>query len=64
MDMRERYANYVLDSARDLVGAWHLPRRSLDSAILLTLTKGVYTAHVPGVAGKPGIALAEVYEVR
>jgi hypothetical protein len=53
-----------LDGASDRVGAWHLPRRSQDSAILLTLAPGAYTVHVTGVAGKSGIALAEIYEVR
>jgi hypothetical protein len=52
-----------LDDASDRVGAWHLPRGSNDSALLLTLAPGVYTAHVTGVAGKSGIALAEIYEV-
>ncbi len=53
-----------LDSASDRVGAWRLPRRSQDSAILLTLAPGAYTVHVTGVAGKAGVALAEIYEVR
>ena len=52
-----------MDGASDRVGAWHLPRGSQDSALLLTLAPGVYTAHVTGVNGKSGIALVEIYEV-
>ena len=52
-----------MDDASDHVGAWHLPRGSKDSALLLTLAPGVYTAHVTGVNGKSGIALVEIYEV-
>jgi hypothetical protein len=52
-----------LDAASDRCGAWHLPRGSNDSALLLTLAPGVYTAHVTGVSGKSGIGLVEIYEV-
>lgn len=53
-----------LDDASDRVGAWRLPHGSTDSALLLTLAPGVYTAHVTGVQGKSGIGLVEIYEVR
>jgi hypothetical protein len=34
-----------------------------DSAILVTLAPGSYTAQVSGVSGDSGIALVEVYDV-
>jgi hypothetical protein len=37
---------------------------SLDSAILITLPPGAYTAEVSGASGDTGIALVEVYEVQ
>jgi hypothetical protein len=36
---------------------------SADSAILITLPPGVYTAQVSGASGDSGVALVEVYEV-
>jgi sugar lactone lactonase YvrE len=36
---------------------------SNDSAILITLPPGAYTAHVSGASGDTGVALVEVYEV-
>jgi len=36
---------------------------SLDSALLVTLPPGAYTAQVSGVSGDTGVALVEVYEV-
>ncbi len=53
-----------MDNASDRSGAWHLPRGSTDSALLLTLAPGVYTAHVTGVNGRSGIGLVEIFEVR
>lgn len=53
-----------MDGACDRAGAWRLPRGSTDSALLLTLPPGVYTAHVTGVNRSSGIALVEIYEVR
>jgi hypothetical protein len=46
------------------VGAfsWGNPA-SLDSAILVTLPPGAYTAQVAGASGDTGVALVEVYEV-
>ena len=43
--------------------AWADPT-NLDSAILVTLPPGAYTAEVSGVNGDTGIALVEVYEVQ
>jgi hypothetical protein len=37
---------------------------SADSAILLTLPPGAYSAQVSGASGDTGVALVEVYEVR
>ena len=45
------------------VGAFALPSGSADSAVIVTLNPGPYTAQVSGVGGTTGIALAEIYEV-
>ncbi len=45
------------------VGAFALPAGSADSALLVTLPPGVYTAQVSGVNSTTGIALVEVYIV-
>jgi hypothetical protein len=42
--------------------AWSNPSSS-DSALLLTLPPGAYTAQVSGVSGDTGVALVELYEV-
>jgi hypothetical protein len=42
--------------------AWSNPA-SLDSALLVTLAPGPYTAQVAGTSGDTGVALIEVYEV-
>jgi len=39
-------------------------RHSLDSALLMTLVPGAYTAEVSGSSGDSGIALVEIYAVR
>jgi hypothetical protein len=52
-----------MDGASDRAGAWHFPRGSTDSALLLTLAPGVYTAQVTGVKAQTGIALVEIFEV-
>jgi hypothetical protein len=54
----------VIANAAASVGAfaWTDPS-SNDSAILVTLPPGAYTAQVVGAAGDVGIALVEVYEV-
>ena len=43
------------------VGAFALNGGSLDSALLLTLQPGVYSAEVAGANGTTGVALVEVY---
>ena len=46
------------------VGAFALPSTtSRDSALLVTLTPGSYTAQVSGVNNTSGVALVEIYEV-
>jgi sugar lactone lactonase YvrE len=50
-------------AAAAAVGAFALGGQSLDSAVLVSLPPGTYTAQVSGLNGSTGIALAEVYEV-
>jgi len=45
------------------VGAFDLAADSADAAILLTLSPGLYTAHVGNTSGADGVALVEVYEL-
>jgi len=45
------------------VGAFALPQGSADSALLISLAPGAYTAEVSGLNGTTGVALAEIYEV-
>jgi large repetitive protein len=45
------------------VGAFALPLGSQDSAVLVYLEPGLYTAHVSGVNDTTGVALVEAYEV-
>jgi cyclophilin family peptidyl-prolyl cis-trans isomerase len=49
--------------AGPIAGAFALPAGSADSALLLTLNPGVYSAMVRGVGNTTGEALVEVYEV-
>lgn len=54
----------LIRSAATAVGAFALGAQSLDSAMLIFLAPGAYTAQVTGVsAGDSGVALVEVYEV-
>jgi hypothetical protein len=53
----------ALAAAAVSAGAPALPSGSKDSAILVALAPGVYSAHVRGVADTTGVALLEVYEV-
>ncbi len=57
--------NAQIVSAAEAVGAfgWSNPS-SNDSAILVTLPPGGYTAQVSGASGDTGVALVEVYEVQ
>jgi sugar lactone lactonase YvrE len=45
-------------------GAFALPLDSADSALLVRLPPGAYTAEVTGLNNATGVALAEVYEVQ
>jgi hypothetical protein len=53
----------ALQAAFSAVGAFSLPAASNDSALLVTLLPGAYTAQVSSVSGATGIALLEVYEM-
>ncbi len=52
-----------IGDAFETVGAFELDADSADAAILLTLSPGLYTAHVGNTSGVDGIVLLEVYEV-
>jgi hypothetical protein len=52
-----------LASAAAAAGAFSLPSSSADSALLVSLTPGSYTAEVSRLNGATGVALAEVYEM-
>lgn len=53
----------ALSAAFAQVGAFPLAANSADSALLLTLPAGQYTAQVTGTGNSSGVALLEVYEV-
>lgn len=53
----------ALSNAYTATGAFNLAFASKDSALLVTLDPGAYTAQVSGVGGATGVALVEVYEV-
>ena len=53
----------ALVSAATSVGAFALTRGSSDSALIVSLPAGSYSAHVSGVNNTTGVALAEIYEV-
>lgn len=53
----------ALTAAFTSVGAFALAPASKDSALLLTLAPGAYTAQVNGSGGASGVALLEVYEL-
>ena len=52
-----------LAAAFTSVGAFALPAASKDSALLVTLQPGSYTAQVSGVNNSTGVALVEIYEL-
>lgn len=53
----------TLRAAYERTGAFSLPFDSKDSALLLSLPPGGYTAQVRGAADSTGVALLEIYEV-
>jgi len=46
------------------VGAFPLAASSLDSALLVTISPGAYTAQISGASGATGVGMVEIYEVR
>ncbi len=50
-----------LERTANSLGAFALPRSSKDSAMLLNLAAGGYTAHVVGAGGARGATLVEMY---
>jgi hypothetical protein len=53
----------ALQAAFSTAGAFPLSASSKDSAVLVTLLPGAYTAQVTSAGGSTGIALIEVYEM-
>ena len=51
----------AIAAASQKIGAFAFDQNSKDSAILVTLDPGIYTAHASGVGGATGTALLEVY---
>jgi hypothetical protein len=51
-----------VSSVGTAVGAFALNASNADSALVLTLQPGSYTAQVTGASGTTGIALVEVYQ--
>ncbi|MBL4575109.1 MAG: hypothetical protein JKY51_03300, partial [Opitutaceae bacterium] len=47
----------------DILATPFSPFSDLESAILIDLDPGVYTAHVEGVGSASGVALVEIYEI-
>jgi len=54
----------TLANAFTQVGAFSLPVSSSDTALLLSLPPGSYTAEVTGAGNTTGVALVEIYEVQ
>ncbi|MGH7996975.1 MAG: hypothetical protein ACREFX_11545, partial [Opitutaceae bacterium] len=54
----------ALTDAMKSVGAFSLPADSADSAILVSLPPGSYTAQLSGSGGGTGLGLIEIYEVK
>jgi hypothetical protein len=50
-----------ITAAATAVGAFSFANNSRDSALIMTLDPGVYTAQVSGVSPATGVALVEVY---
>ncbi len=49
-------------AAAQRVGAFSLPESSADSALLISLPPGAYTAQTAGAANGTGVALVEIYD--
>ncbi|MBS0659583.1 MAG: hypothetical protein JSR82_15175 [Verrucomicrobia bacterium] len=55
--------NWQSSQAAEITAANLAPPNALDSALILTLQPGSYTAIVSGVGGATGVALVEAYEL-
>ncbi|MGH7994718.1 MAG: hypothetical protein ACREFX_00025 [Opitutaceae bacterium] len=53
----------ILASAAQATGAFALDYNTFDSAVLVSLVPGAYTAQVTGTGSTTGVALLEIYEV-
>ena len=53
----------AITTASAHVGAFALPAGSPDSALLINLAPGNYSAIVTGVGGTSGLAIIEIYQV-
>jgi hypothetical protein len=54
----------AISAAASSTGAFAFPANSADSALLMELQPGVYTAHVTSASSNTGVALVEVYTVQ
>lgn len=52
----------LIEEAAAQAGAFALPAGSMDSALLVSLPQGVYTAHVQSANGSEGTSLVEIYD--
>jgi uncharacterized delta-60 repeat protein len=59
----EADAEATMKTAFDSVGAFGFPSGSKDSAVIVTLAPGTYSAVVRGVGGTTGTAMVELYEL-
>ena len=53
----------ALAAAATQAGAFALPANSRDSALLVVLEPGAYTAQISGAGAATGVALLELYDV-
>ena len=56
-------SGYACGSAAEIGGTGLAPTNALESAVLITLPPGAYTAIVSGVGGGTGVGLVEVFDV-
>jgi|TARA_B110000438_G_scaffold297867_1_gene344984 hypothetical protein len=52
-----------IQSVGESVGAFDLEASSLDAALLITLSPGLYTVHLTGPNDAVGVSLIELYEI-
>lgn len=53
----------AIATAAQAVGAFALASGSKDSAVIVSLRPGIYTAHVSAANEQPGVAMVEIYEI-